>query len=298
MSYEVPCRCGQVLRGQRQEARQIVACPRCGRKCFILPKSPWKGRGATTEAPAHFPLGRLLAGIVVGGALAMGLIFLLARPYLRRVPALDARTGPHADLRARLEAGERELRDGNVHLALQEFQAALVQRNRDPEGLTRAEHRRLEQLYRQCDLLAHLLDRSLEEIVQQALQHRRDDEWRAKFADYRGRAVVFDDVLRQDAQGRPSLAFYVVRAGDIEARVALEDLTLLRQLPLDPPQRWLFGARLADCRREQGGVWVVRFEPESAVLLTEEPAAAACCPQPLDDELQNVLKRQEEWISR
>jgi hypothetical protein len=197
-----------------------------------------------------------------------------------------------------MEAGERELHDGNVHRALREFQTALVLRNRSPEVLKREEHRRFDQLYRQCDLLAHLLDRSLEEIVQQALHHRHDDEWRAKFADYRGRAVVFDDVLRPDAQGRPSLAFYVVRVGDIEARVALEDLALLQQLPLDPPQRWLFGARLADCRREEGGVWVVRFEPDSAVLLTDEPAAAVCCPRPLEPELKAVLKRQEEWTGR
>jgi hypothetical protein len=289
-----------VLRGQRQSARQIIPCPRCGRKRFILPHSPWKAHGASTiAAPAtRWHLGRLLASIVIGGALAMGLIFLLLRPYLRHAPASDAGTKRRTELRVRQEAGERELREGNIHRALREFQAALVQRNRSPEVLSRSEHRRLEQLYRQCDLLARLLDRSLEEIVQQALQHRHDDEWRAKFEDYRGRAVVFDDVLRPDAQGRPSLAFYAVRVGDVEVRVALEDLPLLRQLPLDPPQRWLFGARLADCRREEGGVWVVRFEPDSAVLLTDEPAAAACCPHPLEAELREVLKRQEEWLGQ
>jgi hypothetical protein len=87
-----------------------------------------------------------------------------------------------------------------------------------------------------------------------------------------------------------------VRAGEVEARVALEDLTLLRQLPLDPPRRWLFGVRLANCQREEGGVWVFRFEPESAVLLTDEAAAAACCPGPVDDELHEVLRRQDEWL--
>ncbi|HEY7424467.1 MAG TPA: hypothetical protein VH682_09585, partial [Gemmataceae bacterium] len=147
-------------------------------------------------------------------------------------------------------------------------------------------------------LLAHLLDNPLEDILQQAMQHRDVEEWHAKFEDYRGRTVIFDDVLRQDAPGRPALSFYVVRAAEVEARVALEDLTLLRQLPLDPPRRWLFGARLASCRREEGGVWVFRFEPESAVLLTDEAAAAACCPGPLDDELREVLRRQDEWLPR
>jgi len=135
----------------------------------------------------------------------------------------------------------------------------------------------LKQLRRQSDLLAHLLDRSLEEILRQAMQHRNDDEWREKFEDYRGRSVLFDDRLRADASGRTILGSYVVRVGDVEARLALEDLLLLKQkpLPLDPPPRWLFGARLASCQREAGGVWVFRFEPDSAVLLTDEDAAAA-----------------------
>lgn len=121
-------------------------------------------------------------------------------------------------------------------------------------------------------------------------------EWHSKFEHYRGRTVVFDDVLRRDTQDRLTLGSYVVHSGDVEARVALEDLPLLRQLPLEPARRWLFGARLADCRREAGGVWVFRFEPDSAVLLSDEIAAAVCCPAPLDDELLSVLKRQDEWL--
>ncbi len=95
-----------------------------------------------------------------------------------------------------------------------------------------------------------------------------------------------------------TLGFYVVRGGDVEARVALEDVPLLKQLPLDPPRRWLFGARLASCQREEGGVWVLRFEPQSAVLLTDEGAAAVCCPGPMDAELRAVLRRQQEWLER
>jgi hypothetical protein len=147
-------------------------------------------------------------------------------------------------------------------------------------------------------LLAQLLDNPLEEILQQAMQVRNEEEWHAKFADHRGRSVFFDDVLRRDASGRPVLGSYVLRAADVQARVALEELLLLRQLPLDPPRRWLFGARLASCRREEGGVWTIRFEPDSAVLVTDEAVAAAFWPGPLDEELRALLRYQEERSRR
>jgi hypothetical protein len=285
--------CGHTLRGQRQKTRQIIPCPSCGRKRFILPNSPWDS--ATVAAPARqaarFSLNRLLLVIALGGALAMTLIFMLVRPYLRR-------PGVPADIQAHLTEGESRLRQGNVFLALKELDAALEERGRSSSALSREDHFRLEQLWRQTDMLARLLDQPLEDIVNQARQHRSDEEWRAKFEYYRGRTVVFDDVLRRDAQDRPVLGSYVVRVGDIEVRLALEDLPLLRELPREQPWRWLFGARLAGCGREAGGVWVVHFEPDSAVLLTDEIAAAVCCPAPLDEDLLAVLKRQDEWLRR
>lgn len=291
--YEVSCPCGRVLRGQRLGAWQILSCPSCGRKRFILPGSPWlvSEESAPARQVARFSLNRLLVVIILGGALAMTLIFLLIRPHLRR-----ARTT--GDIPALLAQGERRLRQGEVFLALKDFNEAREQRNQNPNALSRDEHYRLEQLWRQSDLLARLLDQPLEEVVQRAKQHRSSDEWRAKFEHYRGRTVVFDDALRRDALDRPSLGSYVVPVGDSEARIALEDLTLLRQLPLEPPRRWLFGARLADCCRETGGTWVFRFEPDSAVLFSDEIAAAVCCPGPLDEELIAVLKRQDEWLRR
>lgn len=289
--YEVSCACGLVLRGQRQRAPQTISCSSCGQKHFIFPTSSWPAPG--TQAPpskaTRLNLFGLLLVIVLGGALAMGLIFLLVRPYLRRPTTAE-------NSRALRLEGERQLSQGNVFLALKELNAALEQRDRNPNLLRREEHQRLEQLWRQTDLLARLLDLPLEEILHQARQHRNDEEWRAKFEHYRRRAVVFDDLLRRDAVGRPMLGSYVVCDGDLEARVALEDLTLLRQLPLDPPRRWLFGARLSGCGRENGGRWVFHFDPDSAVLLSDESAAAACCPAPLDAELLSVLKRQHEWL--
>jgi len=296
--YEIACLCGRPLRGPRQLSRQINSCPSCGRKHFIFPNSSWLAPApAATRQAGRLNLKRLLLGIVLGGALAMALVFLLLRPYLRRPEAADASIAT-ADSQALLAEGERQLREGNVFLALKQLSAGLDRYGRHPQSLSRDESYRLKQLWRETDLLAHLLDQPLEEILHQAMQHRSDEDWSTKFQHYRGRTLIFDDVLRRDAQGWPILASYVVRAGDIEARVALEDLTLLRQLPLDPPRRWLFGAHLANCRREHGGIWVFRFEPDSAVLLSDEIAAAVCCPHPLDEELLGLLKSQDEWLQR
>jgi hypothetical protein len=294
-----------VIAGRRQRHRQILPCPACGQKRFLFPASPWPerqpaGRSAGTAAPtptSHLGLGRLLLVVVAGGVAAIGLLLLILKPYLRNVPPTGRPPTPAAALDAHREAGQRALREGSFRIARNELSAAVAIRNRNPNLLAREEHHRLDQLFRQSDLLARLLDHSLEEILQQALHQRDDEEWREKFEDYRGRSVLFDDVLRVTL-GRPMLGNYVVRRGGVEARVALEDLTLLHQLPLDPPQRWLFGARLADCRREEGGVWVIRFEPDSAVLLTDEGAVAASCPGPIDAELRALLQRQEEALPK
>jgi hypothetical protein len=246
---------------------------------------------------ASVNLRRLLLVIIVGGVAAMALLFLVIRPYLRR-SANSASETPAADAYSLTEAAQRDLREGNVRLALKQLDAAIEQRSRHPNSLSWEQSQHLNQLRRQSDLLVHLLDNPLEEILQQAMQVRNEEEWHAKFEDYRGRSVLFEDVLRRDAAGRPILGNYVLRVGDVEARIALEDLVLLRQLPLDPPKRWFFGARLASFLREEGGVWTFRLASESAVLLTDETAAAACWPGPIEDELREVLRRQDEWLRR
>jgi hypothetical protein len=70
----------------------------------------------------------------------------------------------------------------------------------------------------------------------------------------------------------------------------------LQLVPLDPPPRLIFGGRLAGLAREAGGGWVVRFEPDSGVLLTDAAALAACSPVPPDADALQTLRRQEEWL--
>lgn len=57
------------------------------------------------------------------------------------------------------------------------------------------------------------------------------------------------------------------------------------------------GARLDSIARDEAGVWVIRFKPDSGVLLTDAEVAATASPLPLDDELQAVLRRQAEWAA-
>ena len=66
-------------------------------------------------------------------------------------------------------------------------------------------------------------------------------------------------------------------------RLALEDLAVLHDLPLDDRPRLIFGARLAGCEREPGGGWVVHFERDSGVLVTDHDAVVAALTQPPDE---------------
>src|SRR5262249_45822948 len=92
-NYEIACLCGRPLRGPRRLSQQIISCPSCGRKHFIFPNSPWLAPApAATRQAGRLNLNRLLLGIVLGGALAMALVFLVLRPYLRRPEAADAST--------------------------------------------------------------------------------------------------------------------------------------------------------------------------------------------------------------
>jgi hypothetical protein len=57
----------------------------------------------------------------------------------------------------------------------------------------------------------------------------------------------------------------------------------------------LFGGRLSDLTREDGGGWVFRFEPDSGVLLTDASAVASCLGPP-DVDLLEVLRFQHQTL--
>jgi hypothetical protein len=225
----------------------------------------------------------------------MFVLYLVLRPYLERHHDLATVANPSKDVRDRFEAGRQALAVGSFRRARLLLEETQGMNAKAPGVLSAVEQHELRRLSRQADLLARLLPLSLQELLHQGLRINDDNEWQSLFADYQGRSVVFDDWVRRDSRGRPELANYTVADGKDTARLALEDLSLWQRVPLEPPRRVLFGARLRRMAREPGGVWVVRFEPESGVLLTDARAAAAICPAPLGADLEEVLRRQVEW---
>jgi hypothetical protein len=203
--------------------------------------------------------------------------------------------GPSA-ISQRINAGKQFLAQGKFHEAVKLLEEALTLREKYPGFLSGAERKELSQLYRQAALLVDVLSQSLEEILFQAAAEGDDQEWQSLFADrYKGKAVVFFAEVRRDGQANYQLD-YDVFVREKRATVELGNVRLLRALRLDRPQRLLFGVRLASVGLEAGGTWVIRFEPDSGVLLTDLGAVAACYSRPLDG-LDEVLQRQAAWIA-
>jgi hypothetical protein len=193
----------------------------------------------------------------------------------------------------RLEEGARALSQGKFRLAVQELEAVEQVRNELPVP----ERKRLTQLHRQAAVLADLLSEALGDILHQAadLTELDEQEWYAVFRErYLGRSVVFDAFVRRDPGGKYYLDYTVFVRGRA-ARLDISDVHLLGALPLQKQERLLLGMRLAAIRLEPGGVWLVRFQPDSGVLLTDAGAVAACFSH-LPDELNAVLHKQKDWV--
>jgi len=295
VSYQMLCQCGRALAGARQRRHQVVPCPGCGRAVFVLPRSAFAPAEETPARPARrWWRGPLLAG--AGCLVLLFLAFVLVLPWLVR-PRPTEQNEEEFDLNAHLDKGRRQMGQGKFRLARQTLFEAVRRRDRDPAALTAAQHRELNQLYRQADLLARLASFTGSDLVRQARLARGPDEWALQFEeDYRGRSFVFDDVVRRDERGRPVLKGMIAPLEAEAARAALEDLEILNDLPLDDGPRLVFGARLAGCEREAGGGWVVRFERDSGVLLTDLGAVVAAMTRPPDEGLKQVLARQQKWL--
>jgi hypothetical protein len=278
-----------------------VYCTSCGGPVFILGYSPLIETAAGPSAatvPRRYWLGPLLAALLTLTAAVL--------VFIRLIPALTSTepaptAAPRDDLRVLIAEGREALRHDDFRLAADRLTEARRQSGRQPDLLSSAERLDLTRLQPQVALIADLLSESLEEILQRA-DGSRAEEREAQFnLRYRGRAVIFDDVVIRDAAGRYDLAVYEIRTSGKPARVELNDLKLLGGLPLTEPRRMLFGARLAGLAREERGgrgVWVIHLDPDSGVLLTDEEVAGACCPRPLDADLRAVLRRQTEWMAR
>jgi hypothetical protein len=241
---------------------------------------------------------RLIAVIVLAAGTGTAGLFFLVRPYLvrERPPTSTPPRPPEFGFTEVMETGRQALAARNPRQARRILMEALEEARDHPGTLGMPQQRELQQLARQAELLANLQHLSLQEILQEATQVNDEDEWRLEFADHRGRAVFFDDVVKRDSRGRPALATYTVRSGKATARLAIEDLTMWSQVPLDDAPEVLFGAQLASCQREEGGGWVFHFLPTSGVLLTDPVAVRLWFPEGRIKDFQEVLNRQARWL--
>jgi hypothetical protein len=329
LPFEVPCACGHVLRGSRQARSQVLPCGHCRRRVFVLARSPLppplprgasisglRGSGrpelmeqarallaqppkpAGPKPPARrtwgWPLlaaGLTLAAVVV----AIGLLIGLLQP---RQP--EPGTAPSVvNVPALIDEGDRALAAGNLKQALEKFNRARTELESHPDLVPPAQARHFRQQHAQAALLKNLLDVSLEDLLQKASTNQDEEVWKEEFAErYKGKGVVFDAEVRRERDGFQ--LDYAVRAGTEPARIDLSDLRFLAALPVNRSPRLLFGARLGSVAREPGAggaAWVVRFEPDSGVLLTEPGVVKAAVPPPIDDELLDLLDRQAGWAA-
>jgi hypothetical protein len=219
---------------------------------------------------------------------AGGLIFFFSHLFRPADPDTGGKQPEGPTVAQLVERSRQLLSDGDFAKALDVLQ----------EGMDRGErNRELLQLHRQAQLLAKLLDLPLQDIIQKGQNVRNADAWQKEFNDrYRGWSILFDDWVRRNPDGKHELVNYQIIVGEEKAVVKL-DLDLLTTLPLGQPRRLLFGAKLASvARRGAGGQWVIEFEKDSGVLITEEGAAIALGLAPLDAEIKDVLSEQKRWV--
>jgi hypothetical protein len=294
--FEVACRCGAVLRGWRGPAAQVLTCPQCRGAVFVLPRSP---RPLVLDPAVPRPLARprrrwLLPAATAGFILA-GLVLITLTLWHGNEPvASDKLATDRPTFERRLAAAHQHLDVGAFRQAADELRPLLALSRAQPELISAGQLRELEQLARQADALADLCGETLEEILAHA-GAVADDEWRAEFPHrYRGRAFLFDLEIRAAGGGHFAHP-YLLWVGKEPAHLDLDRLELLTALPLDPPQRMIFAARLAAVHRVPGRGWVVELEPASGVLLTEAGPARLCCPDLAGPETLAVLQRQRLW---
>jgi len=304
--YEIECRCGAVVRGQRLAASQSVACTGCGRPVYVLPMSPLPPEllgslagGTAPEFPALKLAGptRFWVGPSVAAVVALAIVGVVIASIVHRY-RLSNGSGTSglsvsAQWQARLEAANSAVSEGAYRMAANELDAAASLRDRFPFVASNEDYRSFRRTHRQVALLADLLPESVEEIVRHSLG-QPDKEWQAVFRErYAGRAIILDARFFVDASNR-IVVDYQLEAGGLTGEWDIQSLALLAKLPLKTPQRLLIGVRLAEIARTSRDGWSVRPQPESGVLLTDESLLAGLSIV-VDSELREVLRRQAEW---
>jgi hypothetical protein len=274
----------------------MIACPQCGAERFILPRSPYPEIEETATKAAAGAAGRrswtaalwrlpLAAAILTATILAVvWWVFLFPETKHPEGPtATDKKTAAEHLLQAR-----QYLAGGMFRLAANELEG-------EPSDLPADQKPAWRQLQREAALLADLCAEPLEEILQHAAGVG-EREWQADFPRrYRGKSIIFDTVILRKANGKLQALYVFPRSDKIHLEIG--DLELFRHLPLDQPRRVLFGGRLATINLEPPGpAWVVHFQAESGVLLTDARAAGLCCPALNEPDALRILAEQAKLV--
>jgi DNA-directed RNA polymerase subunit RPC12/RpoP len=163
------------------------------------------------------------------------------------------------------------------------------------------------QLKREADLWVFLSTEPLETFVAQMDAANDDDEaaWNRLFTDkFARRMLVFDtwvspptqhEIARAKEDERaPHHAEWLIIGSRLRVQLSLRGLRLIDDLPLDEPQRLIFGATLAGLHKSttEENTWQIELSPDSGVLVTvAEPLKYYHWPE--DESLPEVLKQQQ-----
>ena len=289
--FAVDCVCGKKLTGVRLATEQIIRCPACAAERFIFPRSPLPaphGENATASSPRP----TYALWLVPAAAVALTIAGLVVAYRIFLAGTGNPETAQARRLPERLEQVRKYLRAGSFRRAALEAKAIAASGLAE---LPRADQKAAGQLLREAQLFGDLVDIGLEDLVERAAAATDEQEWQLDFVHrYDRKNVLLDVIVRQD--GGSYRVTYPLRAGMDEARLEVSELKVMTGLDLERPRRLLFGASLASIRAEPPGpVWVVRFHPDSGVLITDAAAAERCCPAWSDVDTRSLLETQRNW---
>lgn len=307
--FEVECRCGALSRGARMARSQTLTCVQCGQRLFVFPRSPFWSESDSSAmidtSPEHPALAlslpapvRFWIGPAVAATVALVVVSVVIAAWVRSHRSASTNDAQFAttesnDLLRHYEAAQAALAEGAYRTAAMHLDEIHRSRPRFSRVVLPESDQDLERRRKQVELLANLSSESIEEIMRHSIG-QSDAEWLAVFRDrYAGRAVILDARVFRDAGGRFHVD-YQLDAGGLAGDWDVQDCALFHRLPLQQPQRVVVGLRLAGITRVGRDRWVVRPQPDGAVLLTDRSLLAGLSIA-ADNEFVEVLRKQSEW---
>ncbi|VTS06252.1 hypothetical protein [Tuwongella immobilis] len=302
MRYQWRCPCGEPISGYRSLTFQTVRCRQCQRIHPVFPVNPLAA--PTTPPPPAAPAQRPrpakplthkrmaylgLAGFLLAvsiGLLVMPLVWKSGAP---RSAQANSDTNSPRSIADVWKSAEAALSEGNFEESVELFRMIEQESKRTTPDLDANQRRQLERRLAQVLLLADLTWLSLPEILR-PLPEMSDRHWQLHFTKYHsGKALLIDSDLFRDGAGQIQVDLDLrTAAGPI--RVMWEQVRLLQELPLEKPQRWLFGVRLDRAVMDRNRTWTIHLQPESGVLVTDSDLLRFL-PLPPDAELKHVQDR-------